>query len=83
MDKVRKKYKSLTYESRTMLEQLLKLGYSKQTITDTLGVSYYTIYRELRVNNMTPLTYNAREAQRRKMKLRINRERNKDVKENK
>lgn len=83
MDKVRKKYKSLTYESRTMLEQLLKLGYSKQTIADTLGVSYYTIYRELRVNNMTPLTYNAREAQRRKMKLRINRERNKDVKENK
>lgn len=81
MDKVRKKYKSLTYESRTMLEQLLKLGYSKQTIADTLGVSYYTIYRELRVNNMTPLTYNAIEAQRRKMKLRI--ERNKDVKENK
>lgn len=83
MDKVRKKYKSLTYESRTMLEQLLKLGYSKQTIADTLGVSYYTIYRELRVNNMTALTYNAIEAQRRKMKLRINRERNKDVKENK
>ncbi len=71
----KKQYKSLDYNSRVVLEQLLKAGYSKKDIAVTIGVSYYTILRELKINNMTALTYNAQEAQKRKMKLRLERER--------
>lgn len=70
----KKQYKSLDYNSRVVLEQLLKAGYSKKDIAVTIGVSYYTILRELKINNMTALTYNAQEAQKRKMKLRLERE---------
>lgn len=57
----KKQYKSLDYNSRVVLEQLLKAGYSKKDIAVTIGVSYYTILRELKINNMTALTYNAQE----------------------
>ena len=75
INKKYERYKSLDYNSRVVLEQLLKAGYSKKDIAVTIGVSYYTILRELKINNMTALTYNAQEAQKRKMKLRLERER--------
>lgn len=64
----RKKYVCLGFEKRRLLEEYLKAGYNMREIANKLGTSEYTIYYELRKNNMTAATYDAATAQ--KYKLR-------------
>lgn len=59
----RKQYSSLDLNKRQEIENLFNKGYGVREIADLIDVCYATIYRELKINNMTPYSYNAQTAQ--------------------
>lgn len=71
----RKPYVSLNADKRLEIEQLFKSGYGIEETAARVDVSYTSLYRELRLNNMTEYDYNASAAQEnylvRKRKMKI------------
>lgn len=59
----RKPYVSLNAEKRLEIEQLFKDGYGLEETAAKVDISYTSLYRELRLNNMTEYDYNATIAQ--------------------
>ena len=57
------KYKHLNYEQRYTIECMLKSGFKKKSISETIGVSESTLYRELSRNKQKRGKYNAKYAQ--------------------
>lgn len=59
----RKPYVSLNAEKRLEIEQLFKNGYGIEETAAKVYISYTSLYRELRLNDMTEYDYNATVAQ--------------------
>lgn len=59
----RKPYVSLNAEKRLEIEQLFKNGYGIEETAAKVDISYTSLYRELRLNDMTEYDYNATIAQ--------------------
>lgn len=75
----RKPYVSLNAEKRLEIEQLFKNGYGIEETASKVNISYTSLYRELRLNDMTEYDYNAVIAQEnsieRKRNMKIERRR--------
>jgi IS30 family transposase len=54
------KMKHLTFEQRYVIERLLKMGESKDFITETLGAHRSTVYREIKRNSTKQGKYSAK-----------------------
>ena len=54
----RKPYVSLNAEKRLEIEQLFKNGYGMEETAAKVDISYTSLYRELRLNDMTEYDYN-------------------------
>lgn len=59
----RKRYVSLDADKRAEIERLFKEGYGMLEIATKVNISYWSLYRELRLNDMTEYDYNAAVAQ--------------------
>lgn len=59
----RKPYVSLNTEKRLEIEHLFKNGYGIEETAAKVDISYTTLYRELRLNDMTECDYDAAVAQ--------------------
>lgn len=59
----RKPYVSLNAEKRLEIEHLFKNGYGIEETAAKVDISYTSLYRELRLNDMTEYDYNATIAQ--------------------
>ena len=59
----RKPYVSLNAEKRLEIEQLFKNGYGMEDTAAKVDISYTSLYRELRLNDMSEYDFNASGAQ--------------------
>ena len=59
----RKPYVSLNMDKRLEIEELFKSGYGMLEIATKVNISYWSLYRELRLNDMTEYDYDAAVAQ--------------------
>ena len=59
----RKPYVSLNMDKRLEIEELFKSGYGIEETAAKVDISYKSLYRELRLNDMTEYDYNAAVAQ--------------------
>ena len=60
-----RKYKSITYQDRIIIEKMYKKGCSHQQIADVIGVDRMTMYREKKRGwNEESQSYDAEKAQR-------------------
>lgn len=79
MNSPRKKYVSLDESKRLEIEELFKNGYGIEETASKVNISYTSLYRELRLNDMTEYDYNAVIAQEnsieRKRNMKIERRR--------
>lgn len=79
MTSPRKKYVSLDESKRLEIEELFKNGYGIEETASKVNISYTSLYRELRLNDMTEYDYNAVIAQEnsieRKRNMKIERRR--------
>lgn len=59
----RKQNVYLNTDKRAEIERLFKEGYGMLEIATKVNISYWSLYRELRLNDMTEYDYNAAVAQ--------------------
>ena len=59
----RKPYVSLNIDKRLEIEKLFKNGYGIEETAAKVDISYTSLYRELRLNDMTEYDYDAAVAQ--------------------